>query len=82
VVTPLATIMNHRPTVTILGVQGKLSYTRSFATLAPPRPCGAYTRHWSQLARFRGTGRYTIAIRATDKSGLTSLPARRTFSHG
>jgi hypothetical protein len=111
VVTPLATITNHRPTVTILGVQflgatvyahfricddsfknlaiketdsrpGKLSYTRSFATLAPPRPCGAYTRHWSQLARFRGTGRYTITIRATDKSGLTSLPARRTFSHG
>jgi hypothetical protein len=111
VVTPLATITNHRPTVTILGVQflgasvyahfricddslknlaiketdsrpGKLPYTRSFATLAPPRPCGAYTRHWTQLARFRGTGRYTITIRATDKSGLTSLPARRTFSHG
>jgi hypothetical protein len=111
VVTPLATITNHRPTVTILGVQfvgakvyahfricddsfknlaiketdsrpGKLSYPRSFATLAPPRPCGAYTRHWTQLARFRGKGRYTITIRATDKSGLTSLPARRTFSHG
>jgi hypothetical protein len=61
---------------------GKLSNTRSFATLAPPRPCGAYTRHWSQLARFRGPGSYTITIRATDKSGLTSLPARRTFSHG
>jgi hypothetical protein len=111
VVTPVATITNHRPTVTILGVQfvgskvyahfricddsfknlavketdsrpRKLSFTRSFATLAPPRPCGAYTRHWSQLARFRGPGRYTITIRATDKSGLTSLPARRTFSHG
>jgi len=25
---------------------------------------------------------YTLTLRATDKSGLTSLPARRTFSHG
>jgi hypothetical protein len=61
---------------------GKLSYTRSFATLVPPRPCGAYTRHWTQLARFRGPGSYTVTMRATDKSGLTSLPARRTLSHG
>jgi hypothetical protein len=111
VVIPVATIINHRPAVTILGVQftgstvyahfricddslknlsisetdsrpGKLSYTRHFATLVPPRPCGAYTRHWLQLARFRGPGRYTLTLRATDKSGLTSLPARRTFSHG
>jgi hypothetical protein len=111
VVIPAATIINHRPAVTILGVQftgstvyahfricddslknlsisetdsrpGKLSYTRHFATLVPPRPCGAYTRHWLQLARFRGPGRYTLTLRATDKSGLTSLPARRTFSHG
>ena len=111
VVAPVATITNHRPTVTILGVQfvgatvyahfricddslknlaitetdsrpGKLSYTRHFATLVPPRPCGAYTRHWLQLARFRGPGSYTVTLRATDKSGLTSLPARRTFSHG
>ena len=111
VVAPVATITNHRPTVTILGVQfvgstvyahfricddslknlaiketdsrpGKLSYTRHFTTLVPPRPCGAYTRHWLQLARFRGPGSYTVTLRATDKSGLTSLPARRTFSHG
>jgi len=111
VVIPVATIVNHRPTVTILGVQftgatvyahfricddslknlsisetdsrpGKLSFTRHFATLVPPQPCGAYTRHWLQLARFRGPGRYTITLRATDKSGLTSLPARRTLSHG
>jgi len=61
---------------------GKLSYTRSFATLVPPRPCGAYTRHWLPVARFRGLGSYTLTLRATDKSGLTSLPARRTFSHG
>jgi hypothetical protein len=61
---------------------GKLSYTRHFATLVPPRPCGVYTRHWLPVARFRGPGRYTLTLRATDKSGLTSLPARRTFSHG
>ena len=111
VVAPAVTIVNHRPTVTILVVQfvgstvyarfricddslknlaiietdsrpGKLSNTRRFATLVPPRPCGVYTRHWLQLARFRGPGRYTVTLRATDKSGLTSLPARRTFSHG
>jgi len=34
------------------------------------------------VTRFRGPGRYTLTLRATDKSGLTSLPARRTFSHG
>jgi hypothetical protein len=61
---------------------GKLPYTRHFATLVPPRPCGVYSRHWIPVARFRGTGRYTLTLRATDKSGLTSLPARRTFSHG
>ena len=61
---------------------GKLPYTRHFATLVPPRPCGVYSRHWIPVARFRGPGRYTLTLRATDKSGLTSLPARRTFSHG
>jgi hypothetical protein len=61
---------------------GRLSYTRRFATLVPPRPCGVYTRHWLPVARFRGPGRYTVTLSATDKSGLTSLPARRTFSHG
>jgi len=61
---------------------GKLSYTRHFATLVPPTPCGVYTRHWLPAARFRGPGRFTITLRARDKSGLTSLPARRTFSHG
>jgi len=58
---------------------GKLSYTRRFATLAAPMPCGVYTRHWTPVARFRGPGRYTLTLRARDKSGLTSLPARRTF---
>ena len=61
---------------------GKAAYTRHFATLVPPRPCGVYARHWLPVARFRGPGRYTLTLRATDKSGLTSLPARRTFTHG
>ncbi|MFL5962777.1 MAG: hypothetical protein ACJ757_07805 [Gaiellaceae bacterium] len=61
---------------------GKLSYTRRFTTLVAPRPCGVYTRHWTPAARFRGPGRFTVTLRARDKSGLTSLPARRTFSHG
>jgi hypothetical protein len=59
---------------------GKLSFTRRFSTIIPPRPCGVYTRHWLPAPRFRGPGRYTVTLRARDKSGLTSLPARRTFS--
>ena len=59
---------------------GVLSYTRRFSTLVPPRPCGVYTRNWLPAPRFRGDGRYTITLRARDKSGLTSAPARRTFS--
>lgn len=55
------------------------SYTRRFATLVPPRPCGAYTRSWIPAPRFRGPGRYTLTLRARDKSRLTSPPARRTF---
>ena len=61
---------------------GKVSYTRHFATLVPPRPCGVYARHWLPVARFRGPGTYTLTLRATDKSGLTSQPARRTSTHG
>ena len=61
---------------------GKLSYNRRFATLVPPAPCGVYTRHWRPATRFRGPGRFTITLRAIDKSGLASLPARRTFNHG
>jgi hypothetical protein len=59
---------------------GKLSYTRRFTTLVPPRPCGVYTRHWLPAPRFRGPGKYILTLRARDKSGLTSLPARRTFN--
>jgi len=111
IVAPATPITNHRPTMTILGVQftgstvyahfricddsfknlairetdsrpGKLAYTRQFATLVPPRPCGVYTRHWLPVARFRGPGAYTVTLRATDKSGLTSLAVHRTFTHG
>jgi hypothetical protein len=58
---------------------GVASYTRRFTTLAAPRPCGVYTRHWTPVARFRGPGRYTVTLKARDKSGLTSLAAKRTF---
>jgi len=59
---------------------GRPSYTRRFTTLVPPRPCGAYTRSWIPAPRFRGPGRYTLTLRARDKSGFTSAPAGRTFS--
>ena len=77
-------ICDDRPSnLTILETDSRpnrLSYTRRFTTLVPPRPCGVYTRHWLPAARFRGPGRYTVTLRARDKSGLTSLPARRTFN--
>lgn len=72
-----------RKNVTILATDSRpnvASYTRRFATLVPPNPCGVYTRHWLPAARFRGPGKYTVTLRARDKSALTSLPARRTFS--
>lgn len=59
---------------------GVASYTRRFTTLVAPLPCGVYTRHWLPIARFRGPGKYTVTLRARDTSGLTSLPARRTFT--
>jgi hypothetical protein len=59
---------------------GVASYTRRFTTLVAPKPCGVYTRHWTPVARFQGHGRYTVTLKARDKSGLTSLPAKRTFS--
>jgi hypothetical protein len=59
---------------------GKLSYTRRFTTLVAPRPCGVYTRNWLPATRFRGPGKYIVTLRARDRSGLTSLPARRTFN--
>ena len=56
------------------------SYTRRFTTRIAPNPCGAYTRNWVPVQRFRGKGRYTVTLQARDTSGLTSTPARRTFS--
>jgi hypothetical protein len=58
----------------------RASHTRRFSTLIPPNPCGVYTRNWVPLQRFRGKGRHTITLQARDTSGLTSAPARRTFS--
>ena len=58
--------------------RGVPSYTRRFATLVPPRPCASLRRNWLPAPRFRH-GRYVVTMTARDKSGLTSLPARRTF---
>ena len=72
-----------RKNLTVLATDsrpGVASYTRRFTTLVAPRPCGVYTRHWTPVARFRGPGRYTVTLRARDTSGLTSLPAKRTFT--
>jgi hypothetical protein len=60
--------------------QGRASYTRRFSTRIAPNPCGVYTRNWVPAARFKGKGRYTVTLRARDTSGLTSAPARRSFS--
>jgi len=71
-----------RKNLTILATDsrpGVASYTRRFTTLVAPKPCGAYTRHWTPVARFRH-GKVTVSLRARDKSGLTSLAARRTFN--
>jgi hypothetical protein len=58
--------------------RGVPSYTRRFATLVPPNPCATLRRSWRPASRFRH-GRYVVTMWARDKSGLTSLPARRTF---
>jgi hypothetical protein len=57
---------------------GVPSYMRRFATLVPPRPCATLRRNWRPAPRFRH-GRYVVTMWARDKSGLTSLPARRTL---
>jgi hypothetical protein len=60
---------------------GALSYTRRFSTLAPPRPCGVYTRHWALVSRFQGH-RVTVTLIARDKSRSSSAPARRALARG
>ena len=72
-----------RKNLTILATDSRpnrLSFTRRFSTRIAPNPCGAYTRNWLPAVRFRGKGRYTVTLRARDTSGLTSAPARRSFS--
>lgn len=72
-----------RKNLTVLATDsrpGRASFTRRFSTLIAPNPCGVYTRNWVPAPRFRGKGRYTVTLRARDTSGLTSAPARRTFS--
>ena len=72
-----------RKNLTILATDSRpnrLSFTRRFSTRIAPNPCGAYTRNWLPAVRFRGVGRYTVTLRARDTSGLTSAPARRSFS--
>lgn len=69
--------------LTILATESRparASQTRRFSTVIAPNPCGVYTRNWIPAVRFRGKGRYTITLQARDASGLTSAPARRTFS--
>jgi hypothetical protein len=71
-----------RKNVTILQTDarpGVPSYTRRFATLRPPLRCGLYSRTWRPAPRFRADGRYIVILRARDKSGLLSAPARRVF---
>lgn len=58
---------------------GVASYTRRFSTLTPPSPCTVLTRNWLPAPRFRH-GRMTVTLWARDRSGRTSLPARRTFT--
>ena len=70
-----------RKNLTILATDsrpGVASYTRRFTTVIAPKPCGAYTRHWTPVARFRH-GKVTVSLRARDKSGLTSTMAQSTF---
>ena len=40
----------------------------------------SFARNWVPAVRFRGKGRYTVTLQARDTSGLTSAPARRSFS--
>jgi hypothetical protein len=57
---------------------GVAAYVRHFATLVPPQPCAALTRSWTPAPRFQH-GRYTFTLWATDKTGKSSTPARRSF---
>ena len=95
IVGPTTPPPNGRPTLRIVSVRflGAVVYARfrvcddSFKNLTilatDSRPGKlSYTRHWLPATRFRGPGSYMVTLRARDKSGLTSLPARRHFTHG
>jgi hypothetical protein len=56
---------------------GVLSYTRRF-TVNPPL-CATYSRSWIPAARFRTHGKFTVTLRAVDRSGLSSRLASRSL---
>jgi hypothetical protein len=49
---------------------------------ADKRSHASQFRHGQPTPLVLTPGRYTVTLRARDKSGLTSLPARRSFSRG
>jgi hypothetical protein len=57
---------------------GVLSYTRRFAAMA--KPCKSHSRNWMLPSRFRH-GRYTVQLRAVDKSGTSSRTVSRSIFH-
>lgn len=55
----------------------RLGYTRRFSVAG--KPCGTHARNWSLIQRFRGTGKYTVTLRAVDKSGASSRTVTRSM---
>jgi len=58
---------------------GRAAYTRRFTTFLGSNHCASFTRNWIRIPRFRGHGRYTVTLRAIDRSGRMSVPVRRIF---
>lgn len=56
---------------------GRLGYTRRFGVA--PVPCGTHARSWMLIPRFRHAGRFTVSLRAVDKSGASSRTVSRTL---
>jgi len=54
-------------------VQG---YTRRFAVTR----CGTYSRHWTLIRRFNHAGRFTVSLRAMDKSRKVSRTVHRSLT--
>ena len=67
----------------------RVSQTRRFSTIAPPNPCGVYTRNWVPAVRFRGKAgtrsrwsRVTRpASRACRRAGRSTARAREGRRH-